>query len=1239
MNISSPTKGITVNPQEHPAQKPSAATGFRALLSSLFTAKGTSAPEPRLPVIGLMVLAVFATMALAAAPALASKKYAPAVPPSFGPEGLGTGNGELKEPAGVAVNDSTEPLMQPAAGDVYVNDGHGDRDSSVAYFSSAGVELGRFESPPGGFGSLNDFSGEVADSLRGIAVDNSADVLDTSVGDVYVVVRGVNGIQEIEAPTSGGYQISFGGQTTASVPFNATQAEVSAALEALSTIGPGNVAIRGTQGHYTVYFEGALAHIDVPSLTVSAGSVQTIFEGGPGVIDKFSSTGSYLGRLTETTGGSPLGAIEAVAVDTSGNLWVYEREELNGKEEGTQNGIVDEFSDTGTFVKAFKTEQEGGRAIAVDSSGNVYVSSGGHVLKFDGATGAKLAEFGEPASALAVDPSTENLLVVPARGSGIALYGPSPGNSSTPIETFPSTGLKEPNVIAVNGERTAYVSHNETGNLIDVFDYVLFPAVELEAASSVTQTAAMLNGTVDPDEAEAKIPGEAALTACRFEYGTEAGSFTNTAECTPPGPSIVGEQHVSAHLTGLQGGTVYHYRLSATNAAGRTEHSQEAAFLTAGPGIAEESVSGVSSDAATLDALVNPNGAPTTYYFQYSTASTAGCTANPSACTDVPAPPGAAIGSGSGVVEVGRPVQGLQASTVYHYRVIAHNSFGGAGGSTIEGPDQTFTTQGPGGPLALPDGRAWEMVSPAQKLGAQVQLDQGSLAQASEDGGAISYPITAPFVASPAGNVKLAQALSRRTSTGWSTEDIATPYTKPTLVGETRGEYRLFSADLSYALVEPFGDNPLTPEGKEGSIYVRDDNTGAYALLTETESQWYEEMDQKQVEETVRRESGFETCDASTDPANGSPVVGSGADGCIVYFVSGQNSQAPTLHVAAGDSAGAWTVSFIATLSVGDRPDWEPHAKELPGTQTGEVSPDGRYLAFMSERSLTGYDNRDASSGESDEEVYRFHYEPGAPAGGSLVCASCDPTGARPAGWRLQRGLSDVAFGGAPWTGRWVAATILGKTEAAQSAGSTSLAAFYESRYMLDNGRLFFDSHDALVPQDINGVNDVYEYESGATGGCSAASGGCVALLSGGTGPEESAFVDASSSGDDVFFVTADKLAPQDVGDEYDMYDAHVCSAEVPCPASLAQSPPCTNEASCRPPQVLQPGVFGPSGSATFSGPGNQPGGVGTNPSTVVKPKTKTVKCKKGDTKNKKGKCVKKTKKSKKAKKTNRRAK
>ena len=57
------------------------------------------------------------------------------------------------------------------------------------------------------------------------------------------------------------------------------------------------------------------------------------------------------------------------------------------------------------------------------------------------------------------------------------------------------------------------------------------------------------------------------------------------------------------------------------------------------------------------------------------------------------------------------------------------------------------------------------------------------------------------------------------------------------------------------------------------------------------------------------------------------------------------------------------------------------------------ASPDGRYLAFMSERSLTGYDNRDAESGEPVEEVFRYDASEER-----LDCVSCNPSGASPEG-------------------------------------------------------------------------------------------------------------------------------------------------------------------------------------------------------------------------------------------------
>ena len=72
---------------------------------------------------------------------------------------------------------------------------------------------------------------------------------------------------------------------------------------------------------------------------------------------------------------------------------------------------------------------------------------------------------------------------------------------------------------------------------------------------------------------------------------------------------------------------------------------------------------------------------------------------------------------------------------------------------------------------------------------------------------------------------------------------------------------------------------------------------------------------------------------------------------------------------------------------------------------------------------------------------------------------------------------------------------IPGWNEAAHSGvgGNNSFEVpLYESRVLSDSGRLFFDSSDGLVPQDVNGREDVYEYEPGGVGSCSVGAVGCV---------------------------------------------------------------------------------------------------------------------------------------------------
>ena len=214
------------------------------------------------------------------------------------------------------------------------------------------------------------------------------------------------------------------------------------------------------------------------------------------------------------------------------------------------------------------------------------------------------------------------------------------------------------------------------------------------------------------------------------------------------------------------------------------------------------------------------------------------------------------------------------------------------------------------------------------------------------------------------------------------------------------------------------------------------------------------------------------------------------------------------------------------------------------------------------------------------------------------MCASCNPTGARPEG-TYETGDYEEKLVDYPtiWRNRWQAANIPGWDSEEPHFGRY----LAQSRYLSDNGRLFFNSSDALVPGDVNGKEDVYEYEPEGVGSCQGANhgqntgdvfdeaaGGCMALISSGTSGEESAFMDASETGGDVFFMTLTRLAAQDYDTSLDVYDAHECTEAAPCaPAPALVPPPCSTGDACKAAPTPQPAIFGAPSSATFSGAGN----------------------------------------------------
>jgi DNA-binding beta-propeller fold protein YncE len=334
-------------------------------------------------------------------------------------------------------------------------------------------------------------------------------------------------------------------------------------------------------------------------------------------------------------------------------------------------------------------------------------------------------------------------------------------------------------------------------------------------------------------------------------------------------------------------------------------------------------------------------------------------------------------------------------------------------------------------------------------------------------------------------------------------------------------------------------------------------------------------------------------------------VLGTSSDGSYLYFaangllgdaeakgaVRGDCERGTTVGGATGTcNLYLWhegSVKFIAELDVtpagnggepyasSDAMNWiaGPDHSRFTG-RTARVSADGGTLLFRSQRSLTGYDNAGFA------EFYRY-----SAAHGTLSCISCDPTGASPVGWASLQSLEPTAI------------------------NVPEPAAFLTRNLSADGNRIFFESPDALVPADVNGrtacplqtrdqvraCQDVYEWEaptgSDPTDTCTSAdpryvpsAGGCIYLISTGTSPRPSYFADASESGADAFFYTAQPLVTQDKDELVDIYDARVnggLRGQTESPAS-----PCVSEAACRSAAAAPPAAMSP-GSQGFVGPPN----------------------------------------------------
>ena len=201
------------------------------------------------------------------------------------------------------------------------------------------------------------------------------------------------------------------------------------------------------------------------------------------------------------------------------------------------------------------------------------------------------------------------------------------------------------------------------------------PLAALAAPTAVLRTSVTLNGTVDP----AGKP-----TLYRFQYGTTTAYGSSIAGDAGDG---IGPVAVSASLTDLTPGTIYHFRLVAQNPDG-TAVTGDGQFTTAavGPPVVATEAATPAKRSAVLEGVVNPQGLDTTYHWEYGLTTSYG--------TLTPTANAAAAG---GAVAADAELTGLTPGTTYHYRLVATSADG-----TTESPDAEFTTLPPTPPLVAP---------------------------------------------------------------------------------------------------------------------------------------------------------------------------------------------------------------------------------------------------------------------------------------------------------------------------------------------------------------------------------------------------------------------------------------------------------------------------------------------------------------------------------------------------------
>jgi hypothetical protein len=346
--------------------------------------------------------------------------------------------------------------------------------------------------------------------------------------------------------------------------------------------------------------------------------------------------------------------------------------------------------------------------------------------------------------------------------------------------------------------------------------------------SEVTESSVRLSGEVNPENG----PSE---THWEFQYATSLkGPWTAVPSGSGTLPGSDGDWHRVGpiELTGLAPKTAYFARIVATNGGGANENIypygllEQGKFATSGsPEVSTFAVHALTGGNGEVRVMgdMNPEGRPTQYFFEYVTQeqyeAAAFTGAGKSSVVDVPASPevgetGAYREDGERSQAVGEDLPGLSPGVSYRYRLVATNAGEGVSG-VLEGgvsdgavaavtapavPSSVGTSVCPNEALrygasgALPDCRAYEQVTPAEKKGTMDIYRYGLIfeqAQVGEDGEHLELHTAGVEWGENPNSVESNYLFSRGAS-GWQMTS-----TTPPQAGIDRYAPNVFNADLT----------------------------------------------------------------------------------------------------------------------------------------------------------------------------------------------------------------------------------------------------------------------------------------------------------------------------------------------------------------------------------------------------------------------------------------------------------